>query len=118
MARALGTLERWDDALEAYRAALRLDPREADAPRRVGQVLLFALGRPAEAEPYLRQASQARPADVAARVDLARALSALGRHADALAELEAALALDPDALAQRPAAAALFEAARAGRAWP
>lgn len=118
LARDLGTLARWDDALESYRAALRLAPRDADAARRVGQVLLFGLGRPAEAEPYLRQALQALPSDAAAHVELARALNALGRHTEALSEFDAALALDADVLAQRPAAAAAREAARGGRVWP
>lgn len=118
LARDLGALERWDDALEAYRAAQRLQPDDARAARRVGQVLLFALGRPAEAEAWLRQALQRDPAHAATRVDLAQALAALGRHVEATREFAVALQQDAHVLDERPAAQAALEAARLGRPWP
>lgn len=118
LARDLGALERWDDALDAYRAAQRLRPDDPRAARRVGQVLLFALDRPAEAETWLRQALAGQPSDSATRVDLAQALLALGRHDEARREFEAALAVDAQALADRPAAQAALDAARAKRPWP
>ncbi len=118
LARDLGALERWDDALDAYRAAQRLRQGDPQAARRIGQVLLFALGRPAEAEAWLRQALAGQPADSDTRVDLAQALAALSRHDEALREFAAALEQDAQALADRPAAQAVLEAARQARPWP
>lgn len=118
LARDLVTLERWDEALVAYRAALRLRPADPDAARRVGAALLYAHSRPAEAEPYLRQALAGRPEDAATHVDLAVALNALGRHEEALGEFRAALADDPLALDERPAAAQAYEASQRAHPWP
>jgi tetratricopeptide (TPR) repeat protein len=118
LARDLGALERWEEALAAHREALRLRPDDPDAARRVGTTLLHALGRAADAEPYLRQALAGRSDDAATHVDLGLALNALARHEEALGEFRAALALDPLALDERPAAAAVYEASQRERAWP
>ncbi len=59
----------------------------------------FAEGRLAEAERELAEAVSLVPTDPAARVLLGRVLEAEGKHADAAAELEAALKLQNSASA-------------------
>jgi len=56
---------------------------------------LVALDRPTEALPYLERASTARPEAADARLGLARAYRALGRGADAEAQLLVLRRLDP-----------------------
>jgi tetratricopeptide (TPR) repeat protein len=114
----LAAQQRWDEALEAYRQEAARRPGDADVERRVGLLLLLALGRAAEAEAPLREAVRLQPNDAEAWVGLALALGAQGRTAEAAAAFEEARSHDSAILADRPAAAALFEAARHGEAWP
>jgi tetratricopeptide (TPR) repeat protein len=106
LARAQAAAMNWDAVLLAQREALRLQPDDPEAARRVGLTLLYALGQAAQSEPYLRQALAARR-DASTHVDLAVALAALGRVEEARGEFLAALAVDPGALDSRPAAAAV-----------
>lgn len=118
LARDLAVLERWDEALEAHREVLRLRPDDPDAARRVGLALLYGLGRPDDAEAYLRQALLGRPDDAGTHVDLGLALNALGRHEEAMGEFRVALDLDPQALADRPAATVAYAASQRAAVWP
>lgn len=118
LGRSLADLARWDEALEAYREALRLQPEDAEAVLNVGLALLYGLNRPAEAEPYLRQAVAARPAEAVFHLQHAIALNATSRHDEALQEFKAALALDVTVLDQRPAAQAAYLASLREALWP
>lgn len=118
LARDLGTLGRWDEALAVHLEALRLRPDDPDAARRVGATLLYGLNRSADAEPYLRQALGGLAGDAFTHVDLGLALNALGRHEEALGEFRVALDLDPLVLEQRPAAAHAYAASQHAKTWP
>lgn len=118
LGRSLADLTRWEEALEAYRAALRLQPGDADAALNVGLALLYGLNRPAEAEPYLRQAVEQRSAEAVFHLQHAIALNATSRHDEALQEFKAALALDVTVLDQRPAAQAAYLASLREALWP
>lgn len=118
LASHLVALERWDELAELLRENVRLDPANASAWQRLGLVLLFALGEPAEAVSALGEAARLAPGDASARVGLGLALHAAGRAKDAATAMEEALRLDPAALDGRPAARAALEAARRGEAWP
>jgi len=118
IALSLAAQQRWDEAVEAYRQEAARRPGDADVERRLGLVLLLALGRAGEAEAALREAVRLQPNDAEAWVGLAIALGAQGRTAEAVAAFDEARAREPAILADRPAAAALFEAARRGEAWP
>ena len=116
--RALAVLERWDEALQAYLEVLRIAPQDADAALAAGTALLYGLGRPLDAEEYLRQALSARPDDAVFHVHLATALNAAGRHAEALDEFKTALELDVTVLDDRPAAQAAHLASLRQAFWP
>jgi tetratricopeptide (TPR) repeat protein len=118
LARNLAVLERWDEALAAYREALRLAPEDADAAFRVGTTLLYGLNRAAEAEAYLRQAIAGRQDAPQFHLELGVALNALGRHDEAKAEFAAALHFAPAAFDQRPAATATRESSQRSLPWP
>jgi tetratricopeptide (TPR) repeat protein len=118
LAKHLVALERWDELAELLREGVRLDPTGADAWRRLGETLLFALGEPAEATGALEEAVRLAPGDAPVRVGLALALHAAGRAKEAAAAFEAALRLDPAVLDGRPAARAAMEAAGRGEPWP
>jgi len=114
----LAGLRRWDEAVEAYRDAVRARPADAEAQRRLGHALLHLGGRPAEAVRPLQEAIRLRPDDTAAHVELGTALAALGRASEAVAAFEAGARLDPGYFESRPAAQAMFDAARRGQRWP
>ncbi len=114
----LAGLRRWDEAVEAYRDAVRARPADADAQRRLGHALLHLAGRPAEAVAPLQEAIRLRPEDTAAHVELGTAFAALGRTSEAVAAFEQGARLDPGYLESRPAAQATFDAARRGQRWP
>jgi tetratricopeptide (TPR) repeat protein len=114
----LAGLERWDEAVEAYRDAVRARPSDGEAQLRLGHALLHLAGRPAEAIGPLQEAIRLRPDDAAAHVELGTALAALGRASEAVAAFEEGARLDPGYLASRPAAQATFDAARRGQRWP
>jgi tetratricopeptide (TPR) repeat protein len=114
----LATLERWDDLAALLRDSVELDPGDAVAWQRLGGVLLFGLGRPADAVLALEEAVRLAPGEASARVDLAVALASAGRLPDALAAFAEAARLDPAVLESRPATRAVLDAAREGRRWP
>ena len=71
-----------DDALAEFAAALRIDPRDADAHLGVGQIHLNA-GRSAEAVDALRRATELKPDSIDAAHALATALARLGKGREA-----------------------------------
>ncbi len=114
----LGALGRWSEAADVHRAAIARRPKDAEAHRRLGAVLLHGLGRHTEAEAALRDAIRLGSDEARTHGDLALALVALRRHGDAVAAFEAAVRLDPGYLKARPGSRAAYEAAKAGRPWP
>ena len=118
LAAQLASLERWQEAVDAYARWVALDPEEPEAQRRYGEVLLVATGRAAEAAEALREAVRLAPGDARAHGWLGVALNALGRHAEAVRAFEDALGMDPTYFSSRPAARAVFEAAQRGVRWP
>jgi tetratricopeptide (TPR) repeat protein len=83
-----------DQARDAYRRALELDPRHVDAHVNLGR-LLHQAGQPAAAAIHYRQALEARPKDAIAAFNLGVALEDLGRLGDAVLAYEKSLSLDP-----------------------
>lgn len=82
-------------AIESYMAARRAAPLDSDAAARLG-LSLAEQGRHAEALPHLQDAHRARADDIAITRVLVNALLALERPAQALAQLEPALAQHPE----------------------
>ena len=114
----LGTLAleagRPDEALERYRAALRLKPDSVEALSNVGNLLLKA-GETAAAIEHYEHALRIAPNNVATRTNLGIALYVSGRIGEAEAQYEAALRIMPDyAPALRSLELARAAAARQG----
>ena len=82
-----------EEAVEAYRKSVKLDPKSASANYNLGSFLARS-GKFAEAERYLRAAIEADPKNTAARQALAQVLEGLGRTDEARGEIEATKALD------------------------
>ncbi len=82
-----------EEAMAAYRRALKLEPGLADAHVNLGR-LLHERGETAEAERHYRLALAARPEDATSAFNLGVALQDLGRLRDAAGAYEAALAID------------------------
>jgi len=82
-----------EEAREAYRRAVELDPVHADAHTNLGR-LLHESGEIAAAEAHYRQALQARPHDVTAWFNLAVALEDAGRIDEAVNAYERVIAED------------------------
>ena len=118
LATRLAALGRWDEAADVHRRAIARRPQDGEAHRRLGAALLHGLARPADAEASLREAIRLGAGEARTWGDLALALLALGRHAEAVAAFEAALEADPKFLDGRPGARAAYEAAHAGGPWP
>jgi tetratricopeptide (TPR) repeat protein len=91
---ALAAEGRLEEAMQRYRAALRLEPNLSEAHLNLGNVLLVQ-GRTAEALPHLRAAVRLAPDDAPARVQLGAALRLQGQLTQAERELRAALASSP-----------------------
>lgn len=117
LAARLGRLGRWEEAAEVHRRAIARRPQDGEAHRRLGSALLHGLGRPAEAEPALREAIRLGADEARTWGDLALALVGLGRFPEAVAAFEETLRRDPRYLEGRPGARAAYEAARLGRPW-
>ena len=83
-----------DQALAWYRAALAIDPDDADANSLVGLALVHS-GRAAEATPFLLRAVELEPSQAGFRHNLAEGLEATGAYDRALTQLGAILAQDP-----------------------
>ena len=109
----LGLQEKWELAAAAYRTALAANPLHAHAHNNLGQILerqrLFA-----DAAHAYRQGLDAQPAFRLARFNLGRMLIALGRPAEAVAELQQ-LVEPRDAEAPRYLFALAVAHVRAGR---
>jgi predicted O-linked N-acetylglucosamine transferase (SPINDLY family) len=82
------------EALAAFRAALRIDPGHAEANSNAGAVLR-ALGRPEDGLPYLQRAVAAQPGLADAHQNLGLVLHALRRYEEAAASFRQVLALAP-----------------------
>lgn len=83
-----------EEAAGAYRRALALDARHADAHINLGR-LVHDSGDAESAQIHYRQALASRPSDATAAFNLGVALEDLGRLTEALAAYENSLALDP-----------------------
>jgi tetratricopeptide (TPR) repeat protein len=118
LAKHLTALEEWDELAELLREDIRVDPTRASDWQRLGLVLLFALGEPAEAAGALQEAVRLAPRDASFRVGLALALQATGHAKEASLAFGEALRLDPAVLEGRPAARAAMQAADRGEPWP
>ena len=100
LAGALLLEDRPDDALVEFVAALRIDPRDADAHLGVGQIHLNA-GRNAEAVDALRRATELKPGSIDAEYALATALTRLGNGRDAARYFEHVQQVQRQRLADR-----------------
>jgi tetratricopeptide (TPR) repeat protein len=86
LAKALGMLERREEALQHLAEALRLDPGYEEA-RLESAALLVELGRPEEALEHLREALATPPNPVVELYDAAQVLRSVGHVDEALALL-------------------------------
>jgi Flp pilus assembly protein TadD len=91
---ALQALNRHQEAIAEFRAALALEPDYARAHAALG-VELQALGRCEEAIAHYERALAIGPDDAEAQNNLGLALQALDRHREAIAHHERALAIRP-----------------------
>jgi predicted O-linked N-acetylglucosamine transferase (SPINDLY family) len=94
LANILAAEGRVEEALAAYREALRCDETLTEAYHNLG-VALTQAGRVEEALLPLREATARVPADAQAHYNLGNAYSACGRHAEAAVAFERAVALAP-----------------------
>lgn len=92
---AYWSLNMWDAATEQFRAELANDPSNCTAQWKLGNIILEQHGDSAEALKEVQKALDACPDLMEARVDRARALIKLERHAEAVRDLEAAVKADP-----------------------
>jgi tetratricopeptide (TPR) repeat protein len=92
---ALKAVGRLADAIEAYRVAVRQQPRNGQARYALGNGLL-ADGQHGVAEAELREATRLLPRFAGAHNNLGHALRQLGRPKDAEAAFRRAIALMPD----------------------
>jgi tetratricopeptide (TPR) repeat protein len=83
----LGLQQKWDLAADAYRSAIAVNPLHAEAHNNLGQLLERQQQFDAALEAY-RRAVNSQPTFRLARFNVGRALLALGRPRDAVAELE------------------------------
>jgi hypothetical protein len=118
LARRLAAVARWNEVVLLYREDSLLRPLDAEAQLRLGEAVLFGLGDASAAEPALRECVRIDPAPAWPHAALGMSLQAQGRSAEAVSAFEAALQLDATVFADRPAAREVYEAARAGVAWP
>jgi tetratricopeptide (TPR) repeat protein len=91
---ALLSLGRHEEALEAYRQAIKLDPKYISPYNNLGNVLRF-LGRDEEAIKAYQKAISIDPKYVTPYNGLGNALRSLGRHEEALEAYRQAIKLDP-----------------------
>lgn len=92
---AYWSLNMWDAATEQFRAELANDPSNCTAQWKLGNIILEQHGDPAAALAEAQKALDECPDLMEARVDRARALIKLERHAEAVKDLEAAVKADP-----------------------
>jgi tetratricopeptide (TPR) repeat protein len=87
--------ERYGEAIEFYRAALRVDGEYAKARNNLG-IALARIGRVEEAILEYQRVLRSNPENLNARYNLANALSRSGRLEEALARYLELLRMDPD----------------------
>jgi len=92
---AYWSLNMWDAATEQFRAELANDPSNCMAQWKIGNIILEQHGDSTSALAEVQKALDACPNLMPARVDRARALIKLERHAEAVKDLEAAVKADP-----------------------
>ena len=97
-----------EQAQEAYRRALALDPGHADAHVNLGR-LLHEAGDVGGAQAHYVQALELEPDHAIATFNLGVALEDAGQPGDALAQYERALAVDPGCADAHFNAARLYE---------
>lgn len=97
-----------EQAKEAYRRAVELDPEQADAHVNLGR-LLHESGDALGAEAHYRRALELRPDDATAAFNLGVALEDQKRDAEAVQAYELALKSDPTAADAHFNAARLYE---------
>jgi serine/threonine-protein kinase len=88
-----------DEAMTQYRTAIRLTPDYAEAHNYLGVILCDDNRAYAAAEAEFRTAIRLKPDYSEAHHNLAIALTAMGRHDEAIAELRKAVELKPDYVA-------------------
>lgn len=94
LAVALGAAQRHEDAVEAYRRCIAIEPRALQAYGNLGRTL-HGLGRDGEAVAILKEAVKRFPQSVEAHIELGVAQLALGKLDDAVESQKAAIKLDP-----------------------
>ncbi len=92
---ALHELQRYDEAVCAYRSALRLDPNMGEAHNNLGNSLM-ALGRFAEATESFEAAARLLPSSPVPLTAVATAQQATGKIIEAETSCREALTLKPD----------------------
>jgi tetratricopeptide (TPR) repeat protein len=92
---AYWSLNMWDAATEQFRAELANDPSNCVAQWKIGNIILEQHGDSNQALTEVQKALDVCPDLTLARVDRARALIKLDRHAEAVKDLEAAVKADP-----------------------
>ncbi len=92
---SLSYLGKTKDALEAYRAAVKQNPKDARALAGVGWALL-ELGNYADAEPPLRAAIKVEPGFGRPYLHLSFVLAGLGKYDESLVAAEQFAALEPN----------------------
>jgi tetratricopeptide (TPR) repeat protein len=90
-------LNDWSDATQQFQAELANDPENCDAQWKLGNILLEQHQDPGEALVDIDKALAICPSLMAAKEDRATALIRLGRFADALPDLRAAVEANPEA---------------------
>ena len=93
---AYWSIQSWDQANQQFHAELANDPNNCMAYWKLGNILLEQHLSPEEALVSINRALALCTEVMQARVDRARALIRLERHADALADLQAAERLSPE----------------------
>jgi tetratricopeptide (TPR) repeat protein len=92
---AYWSLRMWDAATEQFKAELVNDPTNCLAQWKIGNIVLEQHADSGEALADIQKALEICPSLVQARIDRARALMNLDRHAEAVKDLEAAVKADP-----------------------
>jgi tetratricopeptide (TPR) repeat protein len=95
MANAYWLIGKWESAQTEFKAELAVDPNNCTAHWKLANAILEANDSNEEALAQLNQSIERCPALMQARVDRARALIRLGKHAEALPDLQLAVAESP-----------------------
>jgi tetratricopeptide (TPR) repeat protein len=92
---AYAGLSQWDAAAGEYQAELAIDPQSCHAQWKLGSIVILKGGDAQEALGLIDKSLAECPALTDARADRARALLTLGRNAEAVPDLQAAIKADP-----------------------